>query len=82
MLQAAQAARTSRLLFEQATTLERLVRQELILDDRALLDDYGRVRQEFRADRASSSRCCRSSAEQLAALDALTRQREPRCTSC
>jgi two-component system sensor histidine kinase GlrK len=49
VLQAAQAAQTSRLLFEQATTLERLVRQYLILDDRALVDDYARVRREFRA---------------------------------
>ena len=48
VLQAAQAARTSRLLFEQTTTLERIVRQFLILDDRALIDDYNRVRQEFR----------------------------------
>ena len=39
VLQAAQAARTSRLLFEQSTTLERIVRQQLILDDPALLDD-------------------------------------------
>ena len=46
---AAQAARTSRLLFEQTTTLERIVRQQLILEDPALLDDYGRMRQEFRA---------------------------------
>jgi len=49
VLQAAQAARTSRLLLEQATTLERIVRQFLILEDRALIDDYNRVRQEFRA---------------------------------
>jgi two-component system sensor histidine kinase GlrK len=49
VLQAAQAARTSRLLFEQATTLERIVRQQLILDDPALLDDYGKVRQDFLA---------------------------------
>jgi two-component system sensor histidine kinase GlrK len=49
VITAAQAARTSRLLFEQTTTLERIVRQQLILDDPALLDDYGRVRQEFRA---------------------------------
>jgi two-component system sensor histidine kinase GlrK len=47
VLQAAQAARTSRLLFEQTATLERIVRQFLILDDRALIDDYNRVRQEF-----------------------------------
>lgn len=49
VLQAAQAARTSRLLFEQATTLERVVRQQLILDDPALIDDYRRLRQEFHA---------------------------------
>jgi two-component system sensor histidine kinase GlrK len=47
VLQAAQAARTSRLLFEQTTTLERLVRQYLILEDSALIDDYARLRQEF-----------------------------------
>ncbi len=45
--QAAQAGRASRQLFEQASTLERIVRQQLILEDPALLDDYGRVRQEF-----------------------------------
>jgi two-component system sensor histidine kinase GlrK len=37
------------LLFEQATTLERLARQQLILEDPALLEDYARVRQDFRA---------------------------------
>ncbi len=47
VLQAAQAGRSSRLLFEQATTLERLARQEIILEDPALLEDYARVRQEF-----------------------------------
>jgi two-component system sensor histidine kinase GlrK len=47
VLQAAQAARTSRLLFEQATTLERVVRQQLILEDPALIDDYRRLREEF-----------------------------------
>jgi two-component system sensor histidine kinase GlrK len=46
--QAAQAGRASRQLFEQASTLERIVRQQLILEDPALLDDYARVRQEFR----------------------------------
>ena len=46
--QAAQAGRASRQLFEQAGMLERIVRQHLILDDSALLDDYDRVRQEFR----------------------------------
>jgi len=48
VLQAAQAGRSSRLLFEQATTLERLARQQIILEDPALLEDYARVRQEFR----------------------------------
>jgi two-component system, NtrC family, sensor histidine kinase GlrK len=47
VLQASQAGRSSRLLFEQATTLERLARQEIILEDPALLEDYGRMRQEF-----------------------------------
>lgn len=49
VLQAAQAARTSRLFFEQATTLERIVRQQIILEDPALLEDYAKVGQEFRA---------------------------------
>jgi two-component system sensor histidine kinase GlrK len=48
VLQAAQAGRASRLLLEQATLLERLARQEIILEDAALLEDYARVRQEFR----------------------------------
>jgi two-component system sensor histidine kinase GlrK len=47
VLQAAQAGRTSRLLFEQSTTLERIARQHLILEDTALLDDYLPVREEF-----------------------------------
>jgi len=49
VLQAAQAGRASRQLYEQATTLERLVRQHLILDDPQLIEDYGRLRQDFRA---------------------------------
>jgi two-component system sensor histidine kinase GlrK len=49
VLQAAQAARTSRQLYEQSVTLERVVRQYLILEDQQLLDDYTRVRQEFRS---------------------------------
>jgi two-component system, NtrC family, sensor histidine kinase GlrK len=57
VLQAAQAGRTSRLMFEQTTTLERIARQHLILEDNALLDDYAPVRQEFR-----------QAAQQLAAL--------------
>ena len=48
VLQAAQAGRTSRLLYEQATTLERVARQHLILEDNALLDEYARLRDEFR----------------------------------
>ena len=48
VLQAAQAGRTSRLLYEQATTLERVARQHLILEDNALLDEYTRLREEFR----------------------------------
>jgi len=48
VLQAAQAGRTSRQLYEQATTLERVARQQLILDDAALLEEYGRLREEFR----------------------------------
>ena len=50
--QAAQAGRASRQLFEQTGTLERIVRQHLILEDSALLDDYDRVRQEFRSTAA------------------------------
>jgi len=48
VLHAAQAGRTSRQLYEQATTLERVARQQLILDDAALLEEYGRLREEFR----------------------------------
>jgi two-component system sensor histidine kinase GlrK len=49
VLQSAQAARTSRQLFEQTATLERIVRQYLILEDHALVDDYNRLRQDFQA---------------------------------
>ena len=48
VLQAAQAGRTGRLLYEQATTLERIARQHLILEDNSLLDEYARLRQDFR----------------------------------
>jgi two-component system, NtrC family, sensor histidine kinase GlrK len=48
VLQAAQAGRASRQLYEQATTLERLVRQNLILEDAQLVEDYGRLRLDFR----------------------------------
>src|SRR5947207_3320818 len=47
VLQAAQAGRASRQLYEQATTLERVVRQHLILDDPQLVEDYARLRQDF-----------------------------------
>jgi two-component system sensor histidine kinase GlrK len=47
--QAAQSARGSRLLNEQVTMLERTVRQFLILGDAALLNDYQRLRQRFKA---------------------------------
>src|SRR5204862_7797848 len=47
VLQAAQAGRASRQLYEQAITLERLVRQHLILDDPQLVEDYARLRQDF-----------------------------------
>ena len=56
--QAAQAGRASRQLFEQAGTLERIVRQHLILDDSALLDDYdASARNSARPRR--SLHCCR-----------------------
>ena len=48
VVQAAQAGRTSRLLYEQATTLERIARQHLILEDSALLDEYAKLREDFR----------------------------------
>ena len=47
VLQAAQAGRASRQLYEQATNLERLVRQDLILNDPQLIEDYARLRQDF-----------------------------------
>ena len=42
--QAAQAARGSRLLMEQVLSMERVVRQYVILDDAGLLDDYDKIR--------------------------------------
>jgi two-component system, NtrC family, sensor histidine kinase GlrK len=67
VLQAAQAGRASRLLFEQSTLLERLARQQIILEDPALLEDYARVRQEFRATTSQLAQLPMESA-QLAAL--------------
>jgi two-component system sensor histidine kinase GlrK len=47
VVQAARVGQASRLVREQTTALERVVRQYLILDDHGLLDDYARVRAEF-----------------------------------
>ena len=68
--QAAQAGRASRQLLEQASTLERIVRQYLILEDSALLEDYGRVRQEFRLTTRQFA-LLPLDPKQLAALEAL-----------
>ncbi len=46
--QAAQSARGSRLLMEQVLSMERVVRQYVILDDAGLLDDYEKVRASFK----------------------------------
>ena len=69
--QAAQAGRASRQLFEQSVTLERIVRQHLILEDNALLEDYGRLRQEFRAT-AGQLALLPLGPESQVALEALT----------
>src|ERR1043166_8310731 len=68
--QAAQAGRASRQLFEQATTLERVVRQYLILEGTALLDDYARMRQDFRQTERQLA-LLPLDANQLVALDSL-----------
>ncbi len=46
--QAAQAARGSRLLMEQALSMERIVRQYVILDDSGVLVDYMKIRANFK----------------------------------
>jgi len=46
--QAAEAARSSRVLMEQVTTMERLARQYLILGDDSLLAEYAKVRHSFK----------------------------------
>ena len=74
VLQASQAGRSSRLLFEQTTTLERLARQEIILEDAALLEDYARMRQEFQQTLTQLA-LLPLEQSQLASLDGL-RQRE------
>jgi two-component system sensor histidine kinase GlrK len=53
--QAAQASRGSRLLVEQTTALERVVRQYLILDDEELLKDFARLRANFKANTSELS---------------------------
>ena len=68
--QASQAGRASRQLSEHAATLERVVRQYLILEDLALIDDYGRVREEFRRTANQLSQLPLSR-EQLAGITAL-----------
>jgi two-component system sensor histidine kinase GlrK len=76
VLQAAQAGRTSRLMFEHTSTLERIARQHLILEDSALLDDYGPVRQDFKQVAEQLASLPLESA-QVAALKSLT-EREGR----
>jgi len=71
VLQAAQAGRASRQLYEQATTLERVVRQHLILDDPQLIEDYARLRQDFRQTSQQLQQLPLDGA-QLAQLDKLT----------
>lgn len=53
--QAAKASRGSRLLVEQTTAFERVVRQYLILDDEGLLNDYARLRANFKANTSELS---------------------------
>ena len=69
--QAAEAGRASRALFEQSVSLERLVRQHLILEDNALLEDYARVREEFRATARQLAQLPLDSAS-LRSLEAIT----------
>jgi two-component system sensor histidine kinase GlrK len=75
VLQASQAARTSRLLFEQTTTLERLARQQIILEDPVLLEDYARMRQEFALTTQQLSQLPLEAA-QLASLRQLSKREE------
>ncbi len=49
LYQTALSARASRQLAEQATTMERLARQYLVLGDAALLESYEKLRAAFRA---------------------------------
>ena len=81
MLQAAQAGRASRQLYEQATTLERLVRQHLILDDPQLIEDYGAFAPGFPADVAAVAAVAARSRAARPAREA-RRQRKPACMLC
>ncbi|MCC6611488.1 MAG: histidine kinase [Burkholderiales bacterium] len=54
--QAAQAARGSRLLMEEVLSMERIVRQYVILKDPGLLDDYAAVRANFKRTTSALSR--------------------------
>src|SRR5213083_371198 len=83
--QAAQASRGSRLLVEQTTALERVVRQYLILDDEELLKDYARLRElqgeHQRAFPAAARRAAAARAQQhhrqgAGALRTVARQAE------
>ena len=71
VLQAAQAGRASRQLYEQSITLERIVRQHLILEDPQLVEDYGRLRQDFRQT-SQQLQQLPLDREQLAQLERLT----------
>jgi two-component system, NtrC family, sensor histidine kinase GlrK len=71
VLQAAQAGRVSRQLYEQATTLERIARQQIILDDASLLEEYGKLRQDF-AQTAAQLALLPLEAAQQARLSELT----------
>ena len=79
VLQAAQARPREPAALRAGGTLERLVRQHIILDDAALLEDYARVRQEFRATIRQLSQLPLER-QQTAALDGC-RERERGSTS-
>ena len=66
--QAAQAARGSRLLMEHTTGMERAARQYLILGDAALIEDYERLRAQFKSLTSELS-LLPLDEEQLAALN-------------
>lgn len=75
VLQAAEAGRSSRQLYEQATTLERIARQHLILEDSSLLEEYGKLRQNFRQTAQQLSTLALEPAQQLR-LQQMTRRED------